>query len=94
MRRGVSRLVRPSVPGQVEEDHLESAVGEIGRQAPAQLVVQQETVHEHENSGPLAVAFVVEAEAFDFEGGLFEGPLLEEPAQPGQRGQGLGATAS
>ena len=88
MRRGVARLVGPAVAGQVEEHDLEATLGEIGGQAPAELVVEQQAVEEHEDPGSLAVALVVQAQPLDLEGALFEGTPLEEPAHPGDRRHG------
>ena len=88
MGRGVPGLVRPPVAGQVEEDDLEPPVGEIGGQAAAELVVEQEAVEEHEDPRTLAVALVLQAQPFDLECALLEGPSLEEPAHPGDGSEG------
>ncbi len=48
MGRGVPGLVGLPVPGQVEEDHLESPLGQVGGQAATELVVEQQPVQEHE----------------------------------------------
>ncbi len=77
--RGVPGLVRPSVAGQVEQDDLETPIGEIRGQAPAELVVEQEAVEEHEDARPLAVALVLQPQPLDLEGALLEGPPLEQP---------------
>ena len=50
MGRRVPGLVRPTVTGQVEQDDLEAALGEVGGQAAAQLVVEEDAVEEHEHA--------------------------------------------
>ena len=47
--RGVPGLVRPAVAGQVEQDDLEAPLGEVGGQAAAELVVEEQAVQEHEH---------------------------------------------
>lgn len=59
--RRVAGLVRLSVPGEVEEDDLESPLGEIGGQATAELVVEEQAVDEHQDPVPPPVALVVQA---------------------------------
>ena len=48
VRRSVAGLVRLPVAGEVEEDHPVSPLGQVGGQAPVELGVEQEAVHEHQ----------------------------------------------
>ena len=80
------------MPGQVEEDHLEPPLGQVGGQAPAELVVEQEPVQEHEHLVALSVALIVQAQPLDREARLVEGAALEEPGHEGDgRNAGQGA---
>ena len=83
--RRVPGLVGPPVTGQVEQDDLEPSLGQVGGQASAQLVVEEDAVEEHEHAWPLAVALVLEAQPLDLEGALLEGTALEQSRDPRDR---------
>ena len=85
MHRRMAGLVRLPVPGEVEKEDLESPLGEIGGQAAAELVVEEQAVEEHEDPVPLSVALVVQAQALELEARLLEGTVFEEPRHEGDR---------